>query len=276
MGLGRVRTPLREGVRPSSIDCTVGAGNRRLPAEAEGCRLHGRFASAKCRPTQGRNELCAVLQRFSLLAACLALCLSGLALWPRTGTEIDLTGTWEGAQICDDLIGGEFGDFVVVDNPLLVVQDGDRFRFVYVGDEEELADDLVYEGVIQNVEGSDQFEAMAGICGGDYKAEEIVRLRRIEISETAARFDANLSSSPTTFRRSRGFSTSRPASGRTSGCRRSGPTCRSASDQGFARRNHEGDGQLIPTWCSSPGPWCFNAPRPRLASAGVRASRRSR
>ena len=86
---------------------------------------------------------------------------------------------------------GEFGNFVVVDNPLLVVQDGDRFRFLYVGDEEELADDLVYEGVIQNVEGSDHFEALAGICGGDYKAEEIVRLRRIDISEDVARFDAD-------------------------------------------------------------------------------------
>ena len=80
---------------------------------------------------------------------------------------------------------------MIVDNLLLVVQDGDRFRFLYIGDEEELADDLVYEGVIQTVEGSDHFEALAGICGGDYKAEEIVRLRRIETSETAGRFDAD-------------------------------------------------------------------------------------
>ena len=109
----------------------------------------------------------------------------------QDGSDVDLTGTWEGAQICEELIGGEFGNFVVVDNPLLVVQDGDTFRFLYVGDEEELADDLVYEGVIQNVEGSDHFEALAGICGGDYKAEEIVRLRRIDISEDVARFDAN-------------------------------------------------------------------------------------
>jgi hypothetical protein len=76
--------------------------------------------------------------------------------------------------------------------PLLVVQDGDTFRFVYVGEpEEEIADDLVYEGVIQPIEGSDHFEALAGICGGDYKAEEIVRLRRIDISEDVARFDAD-------------------------------------------------------------------------------------
>jgi hypothetical protein len=93
--------------------------------------------------------------------------------------------------MCDELIGGKFVNFVIIDNPILVVQDGDRFRFLYVGEpEDEVADDLVYEGVIQNVEGSDQFEALAGICGGDYKAEEIVRLRRIETSETGGQFDA--------------------------------------------------------------------------------------
>ena len=109
----------------------------------------------------------------------------------QDGSEVDLTGTWKGAQICDDLIGGKFADFVIVDNVLRVVQDGDRFRFVYIGDEEDIADDLVYEGVIQTVEGSDQFEALAGICGGDYKAEELVRLRRIETSADSSRFDAD-------------------------------------------------------------------------------------
>jgi hypothetical protein len=115
----------------------------------------------------------------------------GSSALAEDASEIDLTGTWEGAQICDELIGGKFSDFVIVDNPLLVVQDGDTFRFLYIGEpEEEIADDLVYEGVIQAVEGSDQFEAMAGICSGDYKAEEIVRLRQIETSETAGRFNA--------------------------------------------------------------------------------------
>jgi hypothetical protein len=27
--------------------------------------------------------------------------------------SVDLTGTWEGAQICDELIRGEYGHFVV-------------------------------------------------------------------------------------------------------------------------------------------------------------------
>jgi hypothetical protein len=34
-------------------------------------------------------------------------------------------------------------------------------------------------------------EALAGICGGDCQAEEIVRLRRIETPGTAGRFDAD-------------------------------------------------------------------------------------
>jgi hypothetical protein len=125
---------------------------------------------------------------FSSMLGSLALGHGALA---QDGSEVDLTGTWEGTQVCDVLLGGEFTDFVIIDNPLLVVQDGDRFRFLYVGEsEEEVADDLVYEGVIQRVEGSDHSEAMAGICGGDFEAEEIVRLRRIETSEDEGRFDA--------------------------------------------------------------------------------------
>jgi hypothetical protein len=113
---------------------------------------------------------------------------------------------------------------VIVDNPLLVVQDRGTFRFVYIREPEgEVADDLVYKGGIQTVEGSDQFEAMAGICGGDYKAEEIVRLQRGETSETAARFDAASIFFTMTFRRSGGHSISRPANGRTRGCRPSWP-----------------------------------------------------
>ena len=133
------------------------------------------------------------MRRTSRLLA-FASMLAPLAFGPGAladdGSEVDLTGTWEGAQICDELVGGEFSDFVIVDNPLLVVQDGDTFRFLVVGSEDAIADDLVYEGVIQRVEGSDHFEALASICGGDYQAEEIVRLRQIETSESAARFNA--------------------------------------------------------------------------------------
>jgi hypothetical protein len=106
------------------------------------------------------------------------------------GSEVDLTGTWEGEKICDQLNEGEFRNFVQVDDVLLVIQDGDTFRFVDLGTQPEIPDDLVYEGVIQNVEGSNNLEALAGICGGDYNAQAIIRLRRIAISETEASFDA--------------------------------------------------------------------------------------
>ena len=106
------------------------------------------------------------------------------------GSEVDLTGTWEGEKVCDQLNGGEFHNFVQVDDVLHIIQDGDTFRFVDLGTQPGIPDDLVREGVVQNVEGNNNLEALAGICGGDYKAQEIVRLRRIEISETEAHFDA--------------------------------------------------------------------------------------
>jgi hypothetical protein len=134
------------------------------------------------------------MMRSTSRALALGSMLGSVAFGPgalaQDGSEVDLTGTWQGAQICDELTAGEFADFVVVDNLLRAVQDGDRLRFVYVGDLEDIADDLVYEGVIQTVEGSDHFEALAGICGGDYKAEELVRLGRIETSADDGRFDA--------------------------------------------------------------------------------------
>jgi hypothetical protein len=130
-------------------------------------------------------------QAFALSSMLGSLALGSSAL-AEDGSEVDLTGTWEGEQICEELIGGEFVNTVIIDNPLLVVQDGDTFRFLFLGaPEEEVADDLLYEGVVQNVAGSDHFEALAGVCGGDYKAEEMVRLRRIKISATAATFDAD-------------------------------------------------------------------------------------
>jgi hypothetical protein len=125
------------------------------------------------------------------LASMLGSLAFGSSALAQDGSEVDLTGTWKGAQICEGLVGGELVNFVVVDNTLHVIQIRGRFRLLYIGDEEEIADDLLYEGIVQNVEGSDHFEALAGICGGDYKAEEIVRLRRIEVSEDGAHFDAD-------------------------------------------------------------------------------------
>jgi hypothetical protein len=162
-----------------------------LPVAADGCRLHhGRSPINETPAYSGEGTDHGSTARALALGSMLGTMAFGSGALAQNGSQVDLTGTWEGAQIWDDLIGGEFADFVVVDNLLLVVQDGDRFRFVFIGDQEDIADDLVYEGVIQTVEGSEHFEALAGICGGDYKAEELVRLRRIATSADGGRFDA--------------------------------------------------------------------------------------
>jgi hypothetical protein len=46
-------------------------------------------------------------QAFALGSMLGSLVLGSSAL-AQDGPEVDLTGTWEGAQICDDLIEGEF------------------------------------------------------------------------------------------------------------------------------------------------------------------------
>jgi hypothetical protein len=61
----------------------------------------------------------------------------GFGALAQDGSEVDLTGTWESAQICDELIAEEFSDFVIVVTPLLVVQDGDTFRFLFMGEPDE-------------------------------------------------------------------------------------------------------------------------------------------
>jgi hypothetical protein len=116
------------------------------------------------------------IMRCTLKALIVGGALSSLVFGPSalaTGNQSgsDLTGTWEGTQICDELIGGEYFNFVAVTDQLLLVQEGNRLRFFNL--------DLVYEGVIQEVAGQNSREALAGVCGGEYEAQEIVRLRRI-------------------------------------------------------------------------------------------------
>jgi hypothetical protein len=116
----------------------------------------------------------------------------GFSALATDGATVDLTGTWQGAQVCDDFAGGEFSIFTLADNPLLVVQDGDKIRFLSAGSPpNEIADDLVYEGLVQPVEDGSQAEALASICGGDYDAQETVRLRRITVSADGGHFDAD-------------------------------------------------------------------------------------
>lgn len=74
-------------------------------------------------------------------------------------------------------------NFVLTEEPLRLVQDDDRFRMEIFG--------FVYEGILQEIEGSIYREAMAALCtNGVLLAQEIVRLRRISGSGETARFDA--------------------------------------------------------------------------------------
>ena len=108
--------------------------------------------------------------------------------------------------------------------------------------EEDIADDLVYEGVIQTVEGSDHFEALASVCGGDYKAEELVRLRRIETSADGGRFDADSIFFTDDFPLAEGVLGVRYLQVGERAASPERPDVPSASDQAFARRDDEGGG----------------------------------
>ena len=86
----------------------------------------------------------------------------------------DVTGTYVGTQICDDLVDGERQNFLLADNLLLMKQDGD---VVYMANF-----DLLYKGTIQGAEGKSA-EALVSVCGGDFEAQEIVRIRRIRTNK---------------------------------------------------------------------------------------------
>ena len=114
----------------------------------------------------------------------------GAGALAQNQSAVDLTGTWEGTVVCDELLGGEYLNFIDSEAFIEIVQQDNTFRMAYRTPTAE-GQDLLYEGVIQEVEGSIYSEAIASICGGDYEAQEIIRLQRIFTGEEGAgRFDA--------------------------------------------------------------------------------------
>ncbi len=86
--------------------------------------------------------------------------------------SFDLTGTWIGTQVCDDLVDGVPENFVLTDNLLEISQDGQNIRMKNFG--------LLYEGVAQKIAGGPtKGEAVVSVCGGNFEAQEIVRIKRI-------------------------------------------------------------------------------------------------
>ena len=106
----------------------------------------------------------------------------------QDGSDVDLTGTWEGIQVCDDSQAGVQVNFVADDRVEITQQDGLlRLRRVT----QDGADSLLYDGPVVALVSSERFEAMVSVCGGSYKAKEMVRLRRVQVNEDGSgSFDA--------------------------------------------------------------------------------------
>jgi hypothetical protein len=104
------------------------------------------------------------------------------------GSEASLTCIWEGIRVCDDSQGGVQVNFVADDQVEITQQDGDlRLRRVT----QDGAASLLYEGTVVALASSESLEAVVSMCGGSYEAQEMVRLRRVQVNEDGSgSFDA--------------------------------------------------------------------------------------
>ena len=126
--------------------------------------------------------------RQTVIAVVVVIGLVGLVF--QQAVAFDLTGTWIGTQICDEIVGGKFENFVVTEDEVQISQCGDEIRMTTSG---LSTFGLLYSGVIQeNEECKDTGEAILTVCGGDYEGQEMVRIMRIRAkkNETAGSWDA--------------------------------------------------------------------------------------
>ena len=93
----------------------------------------------------------------------------------------DLSGEWHGTQLCDQLNDGSPGVFPET-SPILIAQGkGGRFRLLFRLDGGKAS--LLYEGILEQVVGSDHVEGVAIACGGAFASSEVIRLRPIGSSD---------------------------------------------------------------------------------------------
>ena len=89
----------------------------------------------------------------------------------------DLSGEWQGTELCDELDDGTPAVFAE-DSPIFIRQGKNgRFRLLF-----RLSDgkaDVIYEGILKQVAGSTNFEGVAIACGGAFTSQEVIRLRPI-------------------------------------------------------------------------------------------------
>ena len=89
----------------------------------------------------------------------------------------DLAGEWHGTELCDELDNGSPGVFAET-SPIFIAQGkGGRFRMLFRLEDGKA--DVLYEGVLKRVVGSDQVEGVAIACGGAFSSQEVIRLRPI-------------------------------------------------------------------------------------------------
>ena len=123
-----------------------------------------------------------------VLVAVGALGALGVAALPVGSSDSDLTGTWEGQQVCDDVDAGVQQNFVT-DDRVEITQRGDQLRLRRVT--RDGAHALIYEGPVMKLQGSTRSEAMVWVCGGTYEARETLRLRRLRAdADGSGMFDA--------------------------------------------------------------------------------------
>ena len=123
-----------------------------------------------------------------VLVAAGALGSFGVVAPSAGGSDSNLTGTWEGLQVCDDVYGGVPQNFVT-DDRVEITQQGDHLRLRRVT--RDGAHALIYEGPVMSLQGSTRREAMVSACGGTYEASEMLRLRRVRAdADGSGMFDA--------------------------------------------------------------------------------------
>ena len=123
----------------------------------------------------------AMRPRSGWAAVVAALAVLGAPLAAGANQLPDLSGEWHGTELCDELDNGTFGVFAET-SPIFIAQGtGGRFRMLF-----RLADgtaDVLYEGILKRVAGSDEVQGVAIACGGAFASSEVIRLRPIDSSD---------------------------------------------------------------------------------------------
>lgn len=119
----------------------------------------------------------AMRPRSGWAAVVAALAVLGAPLAAGANQLPDLSGEWHGTELCDELDSGTFGVFAET-SPIFIAQGkGGRFRMLF-----RLADgtaDVLYEGILKRVAGSDEVQGVAIACGGAFASSEVIRLRPV-------------------------------------------------------------------------------------------------